>query len=210
MQFIVIILFLLMQPFSGYAAAKVASEVQAMQQKTTQMIQLFKDIEQQKMNAAQTCEQYKKISQYFDLTQMTSDALRPHQKALGSALYNSTQQQFEKLVRLIAFRDAKSTFATMKYTMQTKLLANDRKKIITSIEAYVESEDLDIVVGAVWAPSGNQRKITDILIDGDSMVLDYNNQFARIIQNEGAEELATKISQRYAEEKAKGGTCSPD
>ena len=66
-------------------------------------------------------------------------------------------------------------------------------------------EDFEITVTFHWMDSGSDWRIVDVSFDGASLVKDYQNQFGRIIDKEGAKGLLKRMVDRLQEEESKRG-----
>ena len=56
---------------------------------------------------------------------------------------------------------------------------------VVPIDASMPKEDLKTKLEFYWAKKGGTLKLVDVAFDGDSLIKDYQNQFARIIDKEG-------------------------
>jgi len=59
-----------------------------------------------------------------------------------------------------------------------------------------------------WVQVGKNFKLFDLSIDDASLVKDYQNQFGKIIKEEGADSLVNKLKKRLDEAQKKHGTLS--
>jgi ABC-type transporter MlaC component len=62
----------------------------------------------------------------------------------------------------------------------------------------VAADDTDMVVGLQWKKEGGALKVVDVLIDGDSLVKDYQNQVARLVDKKGVPSLLQSLDERRA------------
>lgn len=166
------------------------------QQLTQSLIDLYKKMARS-TSAQERCALEAKIAEAFDLSSMTQAALQRQRTALGPN-YDKTQGDLQWLIRTIAFRDTGDFFDRIEYRLNTPENGHVR------IEAYDPVEDLDIDVRFVFQKS----KVIDVWVDGNSMVVDYQNQFARIADKDGVDGITNKIADRRSEETSKGLRCS--
>ena len=77
------------------------------------------------------------------------------------------------------------------------------------IDAHVVKDDLRTKIELYWGKKGGALKLVDVAFDGDSLIKDYQNQFARIVDKEGvsgADEEGGREARRAGQGRARQGT----
>ncbi len=140
---------------------------------------------------------FTELDAFFDWDYLVSSPIQPRIDKFSAAEKAEYLKKFKELVRLIAYPDSGSFFKKAKYTVG----APKEEKDITTvpIDAKVVKDDLETKVDIHWAKSADGLRIHDVSFDGDSLIRDYQNQFVRIIDKEGAKGLIAKIDKRRAE-----------
>jgi ABC-type transporter MlaC component len=189
---------------SGVSSAQDSSKSGDLQ-RTENLIQLYKSVKSKPGAAA--CPVFKELSLHFNLDLMTKVPLEPHKNKLPAAQYTKLHKQFQELVDLVTVRDTGDAFDQLEYKLTGP---HDRKEGVQQlrgkeirIEGILVEEDLDVEIGFVW----KQGKIVDVLVEGDSMILAYKNQFARIVKDQGIAALRQKMSERLQKEQSEGIRC---
>jgi ABC-type transporter MlaC component len=140
---------------------------------------------------------FTELDTYFDWDYLVSSPIQPKLDKFSAAEKAEYLKKFKELVRLIAYPDSGSFFKKAKYTVGTP---KEEKDVITvPIDAKVVKDDLETKVDLHWTKTADGLRIRDVSFDGDSLIRDYQNQFVRIIDKEGAKGLISKIDKRRAE-----------
>ncbi len=156
-------------------------------------IQAFKAI-----NAKQTDETaYKNVDAFINFNILSQDAIKPHRDKFSAQQASTFQTLFTQLIRLIAYPDTGLFFTENKYSYG-KAINKDNLTLIP-LNVLITEEDLEMELGLYWHQYQNQWLLTDISIDEDSMVKDYQNQFGRIINKSSVPELLKKLENKIAE-----------
>lgn len=132
----------------------------------------------------------------FDYETFTSAAIQPHKEHFDQSQLARYQSVFTSLLRKTVHRHAGAALANTRYTVGKPVQKDGTATV--DVKAHLPKDDLDTTVQFVWSKKGDEWKITDIVIDGSSLVLDYRNQFGRIIRKEGVSGLLAKLEKRLA------------
>lgn len=144
-------------------------------------------------NRASNEKVFAELDTFLDFDALTAEAIKPRAAKFSAAQKAEYAKKFRELIRLIAYPDSGSFFTEAKITYQpVKKVGN---AVLVGFTAKVPSEALESEVGLHWEDG---QRLTDVLFDGESLVKDYQNQFSRIIDKEGAAGLLRKLDERRA------------
>lgn len=144
---------------------------------------------------------FTELDLFFDYDRLTGDSIAPRAEKFSPAEKAEFQKKFRELIRLIAYPDSGAFFKKTRYTIGA--VKEQGEAITVPIDAKVVKDDLETKLELHWKKSPEGLKLMDVSFDGDSLVKDYTNQFARIIDKEGAKGLIAKVEKRRAELDAK-------
>ena len=140
---------------------------------------------------------------FFDFDTLTSRPLEPVAAKFSAKQKAKFARDFRDLIRRIAYPDSGEFFRDAKLKMGTPKQADGQT--VVPIDAHLPKEDLRTELGLHWATKGGTLKLVDVAFDGDSLVKDYQNQFARIVGKEGAAGVMKRLEEKKAELSAPGG-----
>ncbi|MGC4114981.1 MAG: ABC transporter substrate-binding protein [Myxococcales bacterium] len=109
----------------------------------------------------------------------------------------SFRSKFKELIRMIAYPKAGNFFKTAKLEWQPEKAQGEL--ILVPLNVKLPEEDLETTVEFQFAKSGGLLKIEDVLFEGDSLVKDYQNQIAKIVDKNGVPGLFKVLDEKYAE-----------
>tara|TARA_Y100000589_G_C27062139_1_gene591760 strand:+ start:431 stop:1063 length:633 start_codon:yes stop_codon:yes gene_type:complete len=201
-----LILFTLVASLS-WAGAKTPLE------KTNVLVDILQQVatpaEGQKLNAAQKAANakiYTQLDSMIDFKRLTEGPVAPHRKSLSKKQIKTIKGLFKDAIRNIAYNKSGSFFDGAELTWGTPVTQG--KQIDVPLDIFVEEEDLEVSLVFHWAKTGKSLQLFDLSIDDASLVKDYQNQFGKIIKEEGAKSLVTKLKKRLDEAQKKHGTIS--
>jgi phospholipid transport system substrate-binding protein len=180
----------LLVPFAASAAKDPA------QTKTEQMIAAFKAVKPGAGEAV-NAKAYKSLDTLIDYDTITAKAIEPRVAKFSPAQKAQFQKQFRELIRMQAYPDSGDFFRRAKLTYKPVTAEGGTSNV--PFRAYVAAEDLETNVTLHWgkAPDGS-LKMVDVSFDGDSLVRDYQNQFAKVLDKDGVAGLFKKLDERRA------------
>ena len=168
---------------------------------TDRLIDAFKRVKDDdgKLSAAdkaQNARAYAELDDMLAREHFTAIAIAPRQDKFSADELKTFKAEFWDVVQRVAYPGSGAFFREG----EVKIGAPTNKGDVWTIElnAYVPSEDLETVVGLQWQ-GGEVMRIVDVLFDGDSLVRDYQNQFARIVDKDGAKGLLKLLADKRAE-----------
>jgi ABC-type transporter MlaC component len=141
---------------------------------------------------------------FMDFDRLTTEVIAPHKDKLTPEQLTQFHQLFKELVRMIAYPKSGSAFNDAQYTFAPPTKRADGGWDVAMTITW-PAEDLTVEVAFHWAEASGALRLYDVSFDGDSLIRDYQNQFGRIIEKEGAAGLMKKLETRKAEEQAKMG-----
>jgi ABC-type transporter MlaC component len=118
----------------------------------------------------------------FNFEEMTTKLMAPRIDKFSAAEKEAFRKKFRELVRAGAFINSGDFFRKAKLQFQPEKTAGDMTTV--PVHVTVAADDTDMVVG--------------LLIDGDSLVKDYQNQVARLVDKKGVPSLLQSLDERRA------------
>ncbi len=144
---------------------------------------------------------FAELDRFMDFDAITSRAIEPRASKLSAKQKADFSSKFRELIRAIAYPNSGQFFRDAKLKIGDASEKNGAT--VVPIDARVVKDDLHTKMELYWsrpkgAPDG-ALKLIDVAFDGDSLVADYQNQFARIVDKEGAAGLLKKLDEKKAE-----------
>jgi ABC-type transporter MlaC component len=170
-------------------------------ERTEALIATFKKVKSgDKLSAAdrKANEQvFAEIDRFMDFQSLTGKPIEPRASKFSVKQKVEFADKFRDLIRAIAYPNSGGFFRDAKL----KLGAPTDKEgaTVVPLDAHVPKEDLRTKLEFSWVRRDGTLKIADVSFDGDSLIKDYQNQFARIIDKEGVAGLLKKMDAKKAE-----------
>jgi len=172
------------------------------QTKTEELIEAFKAVTPLPEEGALTADQraanktaFARLDALFDFDTLTTTAIEPHRAAVNDAQVAQYKTLFEAMVRLMAYPNAGQAFGKAEYNVTGSSAVEGG--FDTSVEMYWEEQDLDLELTFHWR--GDNLRVVDVSFDGDSLVKDYQAQFGRIINKDGADDFIARLEKKHVE-----------
>jgi phospholipid transport system substrate-binding protein len=143
---------------------------------------------------------FAEIDKFMDFEALTTSPIEPRAAKFSAKQKAEFATKFKDLIRAIAYPDSGTFFRDAK--MKIGAPAEKAGATVVPVDASVPKDDLRTKLEFFWAQSkggGGTLKIADVAFDGDSLIKDYQNQFARIIDKEGVAGLLKKLDEKKAE-----------
>ena len=182
-------------------------------EKTNVLVDILQKVttpaEGQKLNASQKAANtkiYAQLDAMIDFKRLTEGPVAPHRKSLSKKQIKTIKGLFKDAIRNIAYNKSGSFFDGAELTWGEPTTKG--KQTDVPLDIFVEEEDLEVSLVFHWAKTGKSLQLFDLSIDDASLVKDYQNQFGKIIKEEGAKSLVTKLKKRLDEAQKKHGTIS--
>jgi ABC-type transporter MlaC component len=146
---------------------------------------------------------FAELDGYLDGEYFTDVSIKPIASKLSAGQAATFKSKFWEVVQMIAYPNSGDFFRQAKLTIGQAKEKGDVQAV--SLKAELPKEDLETVVEFHWKKGPKGLRVVDVLFDGDSLVRDYQNQFARIVEKKGPEGLLKALEDKRAELlKAKG------
>jgi ABC-type transporter MlaC component len=154
--------------------------------------------EEQKANT----QAFSGLDALIDLHAFSTAIMKPHEKKFSKKDLKQLKADFAETVRLIGFPRAGELRdkAKLEVTGTSKV----KNQTLVTVFADIPSEELEVELIFHWT-GGKNPKVVDVSIDGSSLVMDYRNQFGRIIAKDGAKALLEKLQKKLATLRQKYG-----
>jgi phospholipid transport system substrate-binding protein len=146
---------------------------------------------------------FAELDKFMDFEAFTTTPIEPRAAKFSAKQKAEFATKFKDLIRAIAYPDSGTFFRDAK--MKIGAPAEKAGATVVPVDASVPKDDLRTKLEFFWASKGGTLKIADVAFDGDSLIKDYQNQFARIIDKEGVAGLLKKLDEKKAELDKGGG-----
>jgi phospholipid transport system substrate-binding protein len=143
---------------------------------------------------------FSKIDSYFDFDRLVGDPIASHRAKLSKEQYKRYSLAFKSLLRMVGYTKASAFLNRAELAVKDPMVIGPKAEV--EIHAAVKAEDLETSVKFFWESKKGRWKIVDVSFDGASLVKDYANQFAKVIETEGTEALIKKLEERLQKEQA--------
>jgi len=143
----------------------------------------------------------RRLDVFFDFEYLSTAPLQPHKEHVSESQQGHLSALLKEAVRSLAYQRAGSFLNSgalkLEKPNQTEVKGEGHSDVLALV--YIEEDDLDVELLFRWHKADGRLRLFDFELDGSSLVLDYQNQFGRIIAKEGAAELINKLRQRLDE-----------
>lgn len=137
------------------------------------------------------------LDKFMDWDTLTNEPIKPRAAKFSAAQKKEFASKFRDVVRRMAYPDSGDFFREAKLKFGEP--AEKAGVTVVPIDAHLAKEDLRTKIELHWSNKGGTLKLADVAFDGDSLIKDYSNQFARIIDKEGVPGLLKKMDEKRAE-----------
>ena len=145
---------------------------------------------------------FSELDALIDLNAFSTAIMKPHEKKFSKKDLKQIKSDFAETVRLIGF--PRAVDLRDKAKLEVTGTAKVKNQTLVTVFADIPSEELEVELIFHWT-SGKSPKVVDVSIDGSSLVMDYRNQFGRIIAKDGAKALLEKLQKKLATLRQKYG-----
>jgi ABC-type transporter MlaC component len=140
---------------------------------------------------------FAKLDGFLDLDGMVAAAIAPRKEKLSAAEHARFEKRFRELLRMVAYEDSGAFFRRAKLTWGTPTVKGEVASVPCKVE--VPAEDLETALDFKWQRIGGALRIVDVAFEGDSLVKDYQNQIARLVDKQGGAGLVKVLDDKYAQ-----------
>lgn len=139
---------------------------------------------------------FARIDRAVDLATLIQNVLAPHRAKLTDAQRQEIETRFRDVLRRFAYPEGGKAFHDKTYATEERPVTEGRVDVVSLVDT---GDDLEIEVALHWHQRDAQWLLKDMSLDGDSLMLDYRNQFGRILDKEGADGLLQRIRDKQDE-----------
>lgn len=140
---------------------------------------------------------YRNVDTYIDYDELTHKSIAPHRSKFTDAQARRFTVLFKSLIRKVAYPQSSMFYNDAKVNYELPIITGDIALILS--ETRIEKEDFEMVVGYQLKKQDGIWRLSDLILDDDSLVKDYQNQFGRLISKEGVDGLIKKIENKISE-----------
>jgi phospholipid transport system substrate-binding protein len=140
---------------------------------------------------------FAELDKFMDFDTLTEKPIEPRAAKFSPKQKAEFTSKFKDLVRRIAYPDSGDFFREAK--MKVGAPSEKDGATVVPIDAHLVKEDLRTKLELYWMKKGGTLRLVDVAFDGDSLIKDYQNQFARLIDKEGVPGTLKKLDEKKAE-----------
>jgi ABC-type transporter MlaC component len=144
------------------------------------------------------------LARFVDREALVGAVVQPLRARFSATQYQRTRQVFWQLVQVLVCPEL---LTGAKWQLSGGEPRGDQATV--HVVARKTGDDWQSDLTFRWQRASDGWRVVDVEFDGASLVADYRNQFARIVEREGAAALVRKLEQRQAEERRKRGGPAP-
>ncbi|HEY3452619.1 MAG TPA: ABC transporter substrate-binding protein [Myxococcales bacterium] len=137
------------------------------------------------------------LDSFLNFENLTAKPIAPRADKLKAEEMTSFKSKFKELIRMIAYPKSGNFFRTAKLEWQPEKVQGEL--ILVPLNVKLPEEDLETTVEFQFSKSAGLLKIEDVLFEGDSLVKDYQNQIAKIVDKSGVPGLFKVLDEKQAE-----------
>ncbi|MDX9722384.1 MAG: ABC transporter substrate-binding protein [Myxococcota bacterium] len=152
------------------------------------------------MSAAQREENelsFARLDGFFDLAAFAEACIAPSKAEFSPEALERFLNSFQALVRDVAYPDSGAFLR--RASVKVGVPAARDGRVFVPVAMLLPDEELELEVSFCWEGEGASARVVDVLFDGDSLVLEYMNQFGAIIDREGVAGLQRKLDAKAEE-----------
>jgi phospholipid transport system substrate-binding protein len=134
---------------------------------------------------------------FLDFDALTQEPIRPHAARFDAKQRAEFTNKFREVVRLVAYPDSGEFFR--KADIRVSAPREGKGGTWVEFDARSPGDATQTRIGLLWRSTAGGWRVADLTFDGDSLVKDYQNQFGRILEKEGAPGLLRRLDDKRAE-----------
>ena len=176
------------------------------QEHTDGLLNTFKKLKADKGNltAADKATNEKNLSELdrqFDFHEICSKIISSRADKFSATEKATFEKKFHELVRAGAFIDSGDFFRKAKIEFKPTKTIGETQGV--PVHVTIAADDVDETVEIRWRQTDGVWHVEDVLLDGDSLVKDYQNQVARIVDKRGVAGVIKTLDDKLAAVKKK-------
>lgn len=172
----------------------ISVSVMASQAPVEQTLAMINALKQVKQNNEAS---YRKVDTYIDYDALAGQSIAPHRNKFTDAQAHRFSILFKSLIRKVAYPQSSVFYNDAKVDYASPVIDGDIALVLS--ETYIEKEDFEMEIGYQFKKNKGVWRLSDLVLDEDSLVKDYQNQFGRLILKVGVEGLIKKIENKIDE-----------
>lgn len=137
------------------------------------------------------------IDGFLALDDLTSQAVAPREAKFSPRELARFKKDFREVLRLVAYGESGAFFRKARITWGAPEAKGEELRVAAKV--VVPDEDLTTALEFRWKRIGGVLRVVDVAFEGDSLLRDYQNQIARIVDKSGPAGLQKAIDDRRAE-----------
>lgn len=134
---------------------------------------------------------------FLDFDALTQEPIRPHAARFDAKQRTDFTNKFREVVRIVAYPDSGEFFR--KADIRVSAPREGKGGTWVEFDARSPGEGTQTRIGLLWRATAGGWRVADLTFDGDSLVKDYQNQFGRILEKEGAPGLLRRLDDKRTE-----------
>lgn len=140
---------------------------------------------------------FAELDGFLALDELVAAAVAPRAARFSKPELARFQESFREVLRLVAYTESGAFFRKAKLTWGEARA--DGEETAVSAKVVVPDEDLRTEIAFRWRPVRGALRVVDVTFEGDSLLRDYQNQIARIVDKSGPAGLQKAVDERRAE-----------
>lgn len=140
---------------------------------------------------------FAELDGYLALEELVTAAVAPRADRFSAKEMARFKESFREVLRLVAYTESGDFFR--KSRLNWGKPGSDGADTIVPVKVVVTGEDLETEIAFHWRRVGGALRVVDVGFEGDSLLRDYQNQIARIVDKSGPAGLQKAIDERRAE-----------
>jgi len=140
---------------------------------------------------------FAELDGYFALEELVSAAVAPRAARFSAAELARFKASFLEVLRLVAYAESGAFFRKARVTWGEARAEGEETAVPAKV--VVPNEDLTTEVEFRWRRARGALRVVDVAFEGDSLLRDYQNQIARIVDKSGPAGLQKAVDERRAE-----------
>jgi len=172
----------------------ISTSIMAAQGPKEQTLAMIEALKQVKANDEVS---YRQVDAYIDYDFLTSQSIAPHRSKFTDKQARQFMGLFKSLIRKVAYPQSSTFYNDANATYEPAVISGDMASVLS--ETVIEKEDFELEIGYQWKKTNGNWRLADLLLDEDSLVKDYQNQFGRLISKEGVDGLINRIEKKIVE-----------
>lgn len=142
-------------------------------------------------------EAFAELDGYLALEELVAAAVAPRAARFTPKELARFKESFREVLRLVAYTESGAFFRKARLAWGAPRV--DGTETVVPAKVEVTGEDLQTEIAFRWRAVGGALRVVDVDFEGDSLLRDYQNQFARIVDRSGPAGLQKAVDERRAE-----------